>query len=84
MGQKKEFFSKKTDQKLIICRSSDRRCSIKKSALKTFANFTGKHLCQNPFFDKVAGHLWETASASVRVYSDHMKFEWSHSFAMKK
>ena len=84
MGQKKESFSKKTDQKLIMCRCSDRRYSIKKGALKTFTEFTGKHLCQNPFFNKVAGHLWETASACVRVYSNHMKFEWSHSFAMKK
>ena len=27
----------------------------KKSVLKNFANFTGKHLCQSLFFNKVAG-----------------------------
>ena len=27
----------------------------KKSALKNFAKFTGKHLCQGLFFNKVAG-----------------------------
>ena len=28
-------------------------CSIKKGALKNFAIFTRKHLCQSPFFNKV-------------------------------
>ena len=27
----------------------------KKCVLRNFAKFTGKHLCQSPFFDKVAG-----------------------------
>ena len=31
------------------------RCSIKKGLLRTFAKFTGKHLCQSLFFNKVAG-----------------------------
>ena len=30
------------------------RCSITKGVLKTFAKFTGKHLCQSLFFNKVA------------------------------
>ena len=29
-------------------------CSIKKSVLKKFTKFTGKHLCQSLFFNKVA------------------------------
>ena len=29
---------------------------MKKDALKNFAKFTGKHLCQSLFFNKVAGH----------------------------
>ena len=29
---------------------------MKKGALKIFAKFTGKHLCQGLFFNKVAGH----------------------------
>ena len=36
-------------------RSSLQRCSIRKGALRNFAKFTGKHLCQSLFFNKVAG-----------------------------
>ena len=32
-----------------------RRCSVKKGVLRNFEKFTGKHLCQNLFFNKVAG-----------------------------
>ena len=28
-------------------------CSVRKEVLKNFAKFTGKHLCQSLFFDKV-------------------------------
>ena len=38
-----------------ILRSRQRRCSIKEGVLKNFATFTGKHLCQSLFFNKVAG-----------------------------
>ena len=36
-------------------RSSHKRCSIIKGVLKSFAKFTGKHLYQSLFFNKVAG-----------------------------
>ena len=36
-------------------RSSHRRCSVKISVLRNFSKFTGKHLCQRLFFNKVAG-----------------------------
>ena len=36
-------------------KSSHRRFSIKKTVLKNTAKFTGKHLCQSLFFNKVAG-----------------------------
>ena len=42
----------------IIChsyKSKHRRCSIKTGAVKSFTKFTGKHLCQSIFFNKVAG-----------------------------
>ena len=40
-------------------RSSHQRCSINKGVLRDFKKFTGKHLCQSLFFDKVAGlRLW--------------------------
>ena len=29
-------------------------CSVKKGVLENFAKFTGKHLCQSLFFNKVA------------------------------
>ena len=32
-----------------------RRCSIKKAAPENFTKFTGKHMCQSLFFNKVAG-----------------------------
>ena len=36
-------------------RSSHQRCSVIKGVLRNFAKFTGKHLCQSPFLNKVAG-----------------------------
>ena len=37
------------------CRTSHRRFSVRKSVLRSFTKFTGKHLCQSLFFNKVAG-----------------------------
>ena len=59
---KMEFFvkivtSKETNPLLRRFRSSHRRCSVKKGALKNFPKLTGKDLCQSLFFNKVAG-LW--------------------------
>ena len=39
----------------IMFRSSHQRCSVIKGVLRNFAKFTGKHLCQRLFFNKVAG-----------------------------
>ena len=36
-------------------RSSHLRCFVNKGVLKSFAKFTGKHLCQSLFFNKAAG-----------------------------
>ena len=55
------FFREKMKSSLIslvnfrIYRSSHRRCSIRKGVLRNFAKFTRNHLCQSPFFNKVAG-----------------------------
>ena len=46
----------------ISYRSSHRRCSVKKSVLGNFAKFTGKHLCQSLFFNKVAGQRPEACN----------------------
>ena len=35
--------------------SSHLKCSVRKGVLRSFAKFTGKHLCQTLYFDKVAG-----------------------------
>ena len=37
-----------------LIRSSHQRCSIKNCFLENFVKFTGKHLCQSLFFNKVA------------------------------
>ena len=39
-------------------RSSHRRCSVRRGVLGNFAKFTGKHLCQNLYFNKVAGNIF--------------------------
>ena len=48
-------FSQNLDFEVMHYRSSHRRCSIKICVLENFAKFTGKHLCQSLFFNKVAG-----------------------------
>ena len=40
-------------QQLYSFRSSHQRFSVKKCVLRSFAKFTGKHLCQSLLFNKV-------------------------------
>ena len=40
----------------LMDRSSHSKCSVTKGVLGNFAKFTGKHLCQSLFFNKVAPH----------------------------
>ena len=47
---------------LKLFRNSHQRCSIKKDVLTNFAKFTGKHLCQSLFFNKVVGILVQVFS----------------------
>ena len=49
--RKKEFIQ----QKNVIYRSSCTEVFCKKGVLRNLAKFTGKHLCQILFFNKVAG-----------------------------
>ena len=44
-----------TENQNAVFKSSHWRCSVKKGVLTNFAKFTGKHLCQSLFFNKVAG-----------------------------
>ena len=39
---------------MTLYRSRHRKCSIKKGVLRNFTKFTGKHLCQSLFFNKIA------------------------------
>ena len=43
-------FRKESHNQIMVDRSSYQRCSVKKSVLRNFAKFTGKHLCQSLFF----------------------------------
>ena len=67
MGEVSPVFSRKLEKSALILgkianlwvkfpiyRSSHRRCSVRKGVLRNFAKFTGKHLCQSLFFNKVA------------------------------
>ena len=42
----------------ISSKSSHRRCSVKTGVLGNIEKFTGKHLCQSLFFNKVAGQAF--------------------------
>ena len=42
-------------KKSYFDRSGHLRCSVRKGFPRNFAKFTGKHLCQSLFFNKVAG-----------------------------
>ena len=74
---------------LWLCgkKNSNRRSSVKKVFLdRNFAKFAGKHLCQNPFFNKVAGvvkflrtyflteHLQATASKVWKECRTNFRF----------
>ena len=40
-------------EKHLCKRASHRSCSVRKGVLRSFTKFTGKHLCQSLFFNKV-------------------------------
>ena len=50
-----ETYSEIFHEGLECIRSNHRRCSVRKSVLIDFAKFTGKHLCNSFFFNKVSG-----------------------------
>ena len=37
-----------------LLEAAAQRCSVRKGILRNFVKFTGKHLCQDLFFNKVA------------------------------
>ena len=46
---------KRKEIQYLIHRSSHQKSSLKKGVLRNFTKFTGNHLCQGLFFNKVAG-----------------------------
>ena len=56
-------------------RSSHWRCFVRKGALRNFAKFTRKHLCQRLFFNKVTGltlqlFLKRNSSERCKIYKN--------------
>ena len=51
------IFSPRFRESLSFHTSSHLRCSVRKGVLRNFAKFTGEHLCQSPFFNKVVPQL---------------------------
>ena len=54
---KREWIKVRRKIVFSLSRRSHTRCSIKKAVLKNFAILTGKHLCWNLFFNKVAANF---------------------------
>ena len=46
------------------------KTALHKGVLENFANFTGKHLCQNLFFNKVAGLFYRIPPVAASVLVD--------------
>ena len=61
-------------------RSNHRMCSIKKRVLKNFAKFTGKHLCQSLFLNKVSA----LRPATLRNFYKHLFYRGSRTVATSK
>ena len=49
----KEFVSEIVSREFRNFRSSRREVFYKKGVLRNFTKFTGKHLCQSPFFNTI-------------------------------
>ena len=62
------------------CRRSHRRCSVRKGDLRNFAKFTGKHLRQSLFFNKVAGLRPNTSGRLLLNFAPHSKIRIRISF----
>ena len=52
--KKHQFFLPRTLIEAVVQRCSVKKVFCKKGALRNFIKFTGKHLCQSLFFNKVA------------------------------
>ena len=53
--EKQRYIASASHHGNYMIRRSQRRCSVRKCVLRNFAKFTGKHLYEILFFNKVAG-----------------------------
>ena len=76
------------DKEHVLLEAVVRRCYIKKGVLENFVKFTGKHLCQGLFFNKISGasniakflrtpflieHLWLLLLCCTKKHLDSLK-----------
>ena len=59
---------------VLSYRSSRQKCSVRKGVLGNFTKFTGKHLCQSLFFNKVAETLAQVFSCEFCQISKNTFF----------
>ena len=53
-----------------LIRSTHKKCSIKKGALRNFVTFTGKHMGESLFFNKLAGLVNFTKFLRTPIFKD--------------
>ena len=57
---------------MTLSRSNHKRCSVRKCVLRNFTKFTGKHMYQSLFFNKVAGLFHRTPLADASYYQSEL------------
>ena len=55
-----------------LFKNSHRSCSVRKVVLRSFAKFTGKHLCQSLFFNKVAVFTSFSKISKITFFTEHL------------
>ena len=62
----------------VFVKSSHRRCSVRKGALRNFAKFTGKHLCQSLFFKKeTLAHVFSCEVCKISKNNFFTEYLWT-------
>ena len=71
----RNFYNMRSHNKIFA--SSQRRCSIKKGGiLKNFTKFTGKHLCQSLYFNKVMAQVFPKEFGEILkniFFTEHLR-----------
>ena len=75
VNHKPEFFSNAPSHisseffRILFLEPVAQRCSVKKSVFRNFAKFTGKHLRQSLFLNKVLAYIFIEKSTLAQVFS---------------